>query len=79
MAPGFQFAPSDVDFVRFEPKSDLHGLGYKGLDVERHLKSTKNLEKESSLKTSAQQKRGIRGQVRILMVFIIFVFGIREY
>uniref|UniRef100_A0A915KDN5 G-patch domain-containing protein n=1 Tax=Romanomermis culicivorax TaxID=13658 RepID=A0A915KDN5_ROMCU len=55
----FKFAPEDVDFHIFQIKSDIHGLGYKGLDVEQHLKSNF---KESALKMNEKQKKGIQGQ-----------------
>ena len=54
------FAPKDVCPVSFEPKNNLHGIGYRGLDPTLALGHT-GLAESAGVRTAG--KRGIRGQV----------------
>ncbi len=62
MAPGFQFAPEDVDPYYFTAKTDDHGLGYVGLQSSGVLEQKNYGKKSSTLKTNNKAK-GITGQV----------------
>lgn len=69
LVSGFKFAPDDVDFHVFEPKSDLHGLGYAGLDPAA-ISKMQATAKEVALKITQKQKKGIQGQVKKFVQFV---------
>jgi len=54
------FAPKDVCPISFEPKNNLHGIGYRGLDPRSALGHTGLA---ASAGVTASGRRGIRGQV----------------
>jgi hypothetical protein len=68
------FAPKDVCPINFEPKENLHGIGYRGLDPRLALGHFSNLE-PSAVSTKVGRK-GIRGQVSNEHWYILFDFVI---
>lgn len=63
MAPGFKFAPEDVDPHYFVHKTDMHGLGYQGLEASAVLQQSYGV-KTAALKSDKKKSKGIVGQVR---------------
>ena len=66
-ATGILFAPKDVEEFSYTPKDDLHGLGYKGIDVSSAL--TQNT-REDRLGVGVTRNyfgkvKGIKGQASI--------------
>ena len=66
-ASGILFAPKDVEDFIFTPKDNLHGLGYKGIDVSSAL--VQNPMESSQGMTMKRnyfgKASGIKGQVSI--------------
>uniref|UniRef100_A0A914XFM3 G-patch domain-containing protein n=1 Tax=Plectus sambesii TaxID=2011161 RepID=A0A914XFM3_9BILA len=68
MAPGFEFAPEDVDPHYFVHKSDVRGLGYEGLEASAVLQQGYGV-KTAALKSDNKKGKGITGQAFGVGVF----------
>lgn len=58
------FAPKDVCPISFEVKTNVHGIGYRGLDPRAALGHFNLIEPAAISKSG---KRGIRGQVSLFI------------
>ena len=66
-AAGLTFAPKDCNPIRFQPKPNVHGLGYSGIQTSGDLFSVKP-RPAAPAKQGPRSSRGISGQVRPGMV-----------
>lgn len=69
-------APKDVVAISFERKDNFHGIGYSGLDPYSAMygnASKSNQQPQTSFKPTGREKKGIRGQVSLMIWFLILV------
>lgn len=65
------FAPKDTTPIDFTPKDNYHGIDYSGLNPKAALQSGHLNLFETEAKLSRSGKRGIRGQVLMLIMKFI--------